>query len=119
MLDECKVTRLKSHNYHVLMQKLLPIAFKELLPKGPRLAISRLCAFFNLLSQRVIDREKLLVMEAEIIEALCLFERYFPPSFFDIMVHLTVHLRRVVQLGGHVHLLGSKTVTTELMSKFL
>ncbi|XP_013632806.1 PREDICTED: uncharacterized protein LOC106338356 [Brassica oleracea var. oleracea] len=84
-------------------EKLLPIALKGVLPKGPRLAISRLCAFFNLLCQRVIDREQLLVMEAEIVETLCLFERYFPPSFFDIMVHLTVHLGREARLGGPVH----------------
>ncbi|XP_018475621.1 uncharacterized protein LOC108846934 [Raphanus sativus] len=102
-LDECKVTWLKSHDYHVLKQQLLPISLKGLLPKGPRLAISRLCAFFNMLCQRVIDREQLLVMEAEIVEMLCLFERYFPPSFFDIMVHLTVHLGREARLGGPVH----------------
>ncbi|XP_048596310.1 uncharacterized protein LOC125578066 [Brassica napus] len=102
-LDDYKVTGLKSHDYHVLMQQLLPIALKELLPKGPRLAVFRLCAFFNLLCQRVIDKEKLLVMEAEIVETLCLFERFFPPSFFDIMLHLTVHLGREARLGGPVH----------------
>ncbi|XP_056848905.1 uncharacterized protein LOC108829822 [Raphanus sativus] len=102
-LDECKVTGLKSHDYHVLMQQLLPIALKGLLPKGPRLAVFRLFAFLNLLCQRVIDREKLLVMEAEIVETVCLFERFFPPSFFDIMLHLTVHLGREARLGGPVH----------------
>ncbi|CAA7034547.1 unnamed protein product [Microthlaspi erraticum] len=102
-LDECKVTGLKSHDYHVLMQQLLPIALRGLLPKGPRLAIVRLCAFFNHLCQRVIDREQLLVMEDEIVETLCMFERFFPPSFFDIMVHLTVHLGREARLGGPVH----------------
>ncbi|XP_013594286.1 PREDICTED: uncharacterized protein LOC106302291 [Brassica oleracea var. oleracea] len=102
-LDDYKVSGLKSHDYHVLMQQLLPIALKGLLPKGPRLAIFRLCAFFNLLCQRVIDWEKLLVMEAEIVETLCLFERFFPPSLFDIMLHLTVHLGREARLGGPVH----------------
>ena len=103
LLEECNVTGLKSHDYHVLMQQLLPIALKELLPKGPRLAILRLCAFYNLLCQRVIDREQLLVMEADIIETLFLFERYFPPSFFDIMVYLTVHLGREAHVGGPAH----------------
>ena len=102
-LDDCKVSGLKSHDYHVLMQQLLPIALKGLLPKGPRLAIFRLCSLFNLLCQRVIDMEKLLVVEAEIVETLCLFERYFPPSLFDIMLHLTVHLGREARLGGPVH----------------
>ena len=31
---------------------------------------------------------------------LCLLEKYFPPSFFDIMIHLTVHLVREVRLCG-------------------
>ncbi|CAA7023802.1 unnamed protein product [Microthlaspi erraticum] len=102
-LDDCKITGLKSHDYHVLMQQLLPIALRGLLPKGPRLAIVRLCMFFNHLCQRIIDREQLLVMEAEIVETLCMFERFFPPSFFDIMVHLTVHLGREARLGGPVY----------------
>ncbi|CAA7018756.1 unnamed protein product [Microthlaspi erraticum] len=38
-LDDCKVTGLKSHDYHVLMQQLLPIALRGMLPKGPRVAL--------------------------------------------------------------------------------
>lgn len=53
----------------------------------------------NHLCQRVIDREKILVMEAEIVVTLYMFERFFPPSFFDIMVHLG----REARLGGPVH----------------
>ena len=34
---------------------------------------------------------------------LCLFEKYFPPYFFDIMLHLTAHLVRKVRLCGLVY----------------
>ncbi|CAL2270935.1 unnamed protein product [Prunus armeniaca] len=34
---------------------------------------------------------------------LCLLEKYFPPSFFDIMVHLVVHLVKEVRLRGPVY----------------
>jgi len=102
-LDECKVTGLKSQDYHVLMQLLLHIALRGLLPKGPRVAIRGICTFFNHLCRRVIDMEQLLELETEIVETLCLFERFFPPSFFDIMEDLTVHLGREVRLGGPVH----------------
>ncbi|XP_020874040.1 uncharacterized protein LOC110226484 isoform X2 [Arabidopsis lyrata subsp. lyrata] len=101
-LEDCKVQGLKSYDYHVLMQQLLPVAIRGLLPKGPRVAIIRLCTFFNHLCQRVIDREQISVMEAEIVETMCMFERYFPPSFFDIMVHLVIHLRREARLCGLV-----------------
>ncbi|XP_010474959.1 PREDICTED: uncharacterized protein LOC104754455 [Camelina sativa] len=102
-LEDCKIIELKSHDYHVLMQQLLPVAMGGLLPKGLRIAISWICTFFNHLCQRVIDREQLLVMEKDIVETLYMFERFFPPSFFDIMVHLTVHLGSEARLGGPVH----------------
>ena len=35
---------------------------------------------------------------------MCLFEQYFLLAFFDIMVHLTVHLVDQVRLCGPVHL---------------
>jgi len=44
-----------------------------------------------------------LAMEAEIVETLCMFERYFPLIFFHIMVHLTVYLGREARLGGPVY----------------
>ena len=88
------------------MKQLLSVAVRGLLPKGPRLEILRMCAFFNLLCQRVIDVEHISVIEAEIVETLCMFERFFPPSFFDIMVHLTVHLGREARLCGPVQFVG-------------
>ena len=30
--------------------------------------------------------------KATMAEATCVFEKYFPPSFFDISIHLLVHL---------------------------
>ncbi|KAL4018209.1 hypothetical protein IC575_021799 [Cucumis melo] len=62
----------------------------------------RLCLIFNTLCQRVIDREKLVEFEHEIVETLCLLERFFPPSFFDIMVYLVVYLGREAQLCEQV-----------------
>ena len=60
--------------------------------------------FFRELCQKTIDPSKLDALQAEIVLLLCLLEMKFPPSFFDIMVHLTVHLVREVKLGGPVYL---------------
>ncbi|RVW27880.1 hypothetical protein CK203_084925 [Vitis vinifera] len=62
-MEELKLNGLKSHDYHALMQQLLPVAIRSVLPKH------------------------------DIVVILCLLEKYFPPSIFDIMLHLTVHLR--------------------------
>ena len=42
-------------------------------------------------------------MEDEIPVILCQLEKIFPPGFFTIMVHLTVHLATEVRLAGPVH----------------
>jgi hypothetical protein len=97
-LEECKIMGLKSHDCHVLLQQLLSVGLRGLLPKGPRNAIFRLCAFFNKICQRVIDRNRLEQLKEDVAETMCMLERYFPLSFFDIMVHLTIHLGREARL---------------------
>ena len=62
-----------------------------------------MCFFFNSLCDKVID-SKLDQLQLNVVEFLCLFEKIFPPSFFDIMAHLTVHLVREVKLCGPVYL---------------
>ncbi|XP_042415124.1 uncharacterized protein LOC122004280 [Zingiber officinale] len=101
-LEERKLIGLKSHDCHVLMQQLLSVALRSLLPKGPRNAIFLLCAFYNELCQRVLDRNRLEQLEENIAETLCMLERYFPPAFFTISVHLTIHLAREARLCGPV-----------------
>ncbi|XP_062100927.1 uncharacterized protein LOC133806858 [Humulus lupulus] len=97
-MEQCKLMGLKSHDCHILMQQLLPVAIKGLMPLGPRDAIIRLCTFFNRICQRVLDRESIMTLENDVIETLCLLERFFPPSFFDVMIHLVVHIGREARL---------------------
>ncbi|XP_074267043.1 uncharacterized protein LOC141590345 [Silene latifolia] len=54
---------------------------------------------------KVIDPDRLdNKLQADIVETLCQLEMYFPPSFFDISVHLVVHLVREAKLLGPVQL---------------
>ncbi|XP_073057309.1 uncharacterized protein [Primulina eburnea] len=101
-MKELRLVSLKSHDYHTLIQQLLPVAIRGVLPKHVRDTITRLCFFFNVLCNKVIDVSKLDEMQRESVTILCLLEKYFPPSFFDIMIHLTVHLVREVKLCGPV-----------------
>ncbi|KAL0553884.1 hypothetical protein IC582_007788 [Cucumis melo] len=43
-------------------------------------------------------------MQEDVVVTLCLLEKYFPPSFFTIMVHLVVHLVIEIEFCGPVHL---------------
>ncbi|XP_062100835.1 uncharacterized protein LOC133806762 [Humulus lupulus] len=69
-MEQCKLMGLKSHDCHILMQQLLPVAIKGLMPLGPRDAIIRLCTFFNRICQRVLDRESIMTLENDVIETL-------------------------------------------------
>ena len=103
-LSDFKLTNMKSHDSHMMMQVFLPIAIRGILPKHVRHAITRLCSFFNTICNKVLNPEKLDALQNDIIITLCQFEMYFPPSFFDIMIHLVIHLVREIKLCGPVFL---------------
>ena len=60
--------------------------------------------FFNALCSKVVDVPALNKLQNDVVVTLCLLEKYFPPSFFDIMLYLIVHLVREVRLCGLVYL---------------
>lgn len=101
-MDELKVFGMKSHDCHILLQQLLPVAIRGVLPKSVRVTIIRLCFFFNALCTKIVDVSKLDKMQADVIVTLCELEKIFPASFFDIMIHLIVHLVRELRLCGPV-----------------
>ena len=103
-VEELMLHGLKSHDYHALMQQLLLVAIRSVLPKHVRYAIKRLCFFFNALCAKVVDVSKLNDLQQDIVVTLCLLEKYFPPSIFDIMLHLIEHLVREVRLCGPVYM---------------
>ncbi|CAL8163867.1 unnamed protein product [Prunus armeniaca] len=102
-LQDSRLLGLKSQDCHTLMQQLLHVAIRSVLEKPVRYAITRLCFFFNVICAKTVDVSKLDKLEEDVVVTLCLLEKYFPPSFFDIMVHLVVHLVREVRLCGPVY----------------
>ena len=93
---------MKSHDCHVFMQRLMSIAFHELLPNNVWQAVTELSLFFKDLSSitlRVAEMERL---EVDIPQILCKLERIFPPGFFNSMEHLPVHLPYEAGIVGPV-----------------
>ena len=52
----------------------------------------------------MVDVPALDKLQNDLVVTLCLLEKYFSSSFFDIMLHLTVHLVREVRICGPVYL---------------
>ncbi|XP_074360453.1 uncharacterized protein LOC141700644 [Apium graveolens] len=99
-----KLVGMKSHDCHVLMQHLLPIAIRGILPKHVRLVITKLCFFFNAIWSKVIDPMTLDTLQDDMIVTLCEFKMYFTQSLFDIMVHLVTHLVREIKICGPLYI---------------
>ena len=100
-VNSCKVSGLKSHDYHIILQKLLPLVVRRILPEdvAPLIQLSR---FFTALCSKELVEDDLDKLSTSIKETLCQLEMVFSPVFFDIMIHLPVHLAEEAKLGGPV-----------------
>ena len=98
-----KISGLKSHDYHVLLQQFLPLAVKHALPEDVSIVLADLSYTFRQLCAKVLDREELDRLQEKIVMTLCHLEMIFPPSFFTSQVHLIVHLVHEAKMGGPVH----------------
>jgi hypothetical protein len=103
-MKDKKFTKLKAHDYHKLMTQLLPVVLRGVLPEKVRLALVKLCAFLNAISQKAINPRNLVKLQNDVVQCLVSFELAFPPSFFDIVTHLLVHLVKEITILGPVFL---------------
>ncbi|XP_058076314.1 uncharacterized protein LOC131224884 [Magnolia sinica] len=97
-----KILGLKSHDTHVLMQQILSIVVRRTLPPNVSSILIELSEFFRDLCSKVGRMQDFKFLESQIALTLCHLERIFPPSFFDIMVHLPIHLASEAMLAGPV-----------------
>ncbi|XP_056685554.1 uncharacterized protein [Spinacia oleracea] len=99
---EAKISGLKSHDCHVILEHLLPLAIRGLLTPLVLEALIELSLFFTLLCAKVLNVDDLKQLESQIPITLCKLEKVFPPSFFDVMMHLPIHLANEAIMGGPV-----------------
>jgi hypothetical protein len=96
------VGKLKTHSCHILLQRIIPAGLRGLVRKDVYEAIAELGTFFRELCSRNIRTDVVKRLKDEIPLILCKLEKIFPPAFFDVMVHLCVHLPDEALLRGPV-----------------
>ena len=101
-MKKYKLFGMKSHDCHVFMQRLLPIAFREFLPNNVWEAVTELSLFFRDLTSATLKISDMRRLEEQIPVILCKLERIFPPALFDSMEHLLVHLPYEARIAGPV-----------------
>ncbi|XP_070009781.1 uncharacterized protein [Nicotiana sylvestris] len=102
-LDQKRIFGLKSHDCHIIMEQLLPVAIQNVLPNEVVGVLVELSSFFRNLCLKSLSLSDLEKLQDQIVLTLCYLEILFPPSFFTVMVYLTIHLVDEVIQGGPVH----------------
>jgi hypothetical protein len=96
-----KFSGLKSHDYHVFMQQLLPLDLRGLLQLGPRMAVMRMSKVYRRICTKVYNPIEFELLQADVAESMALLEMESPPVL-DIMTHLPYHLVQELDLCGPV-----------------
>lgn len=99
---EGKIAGLKSHDLHILLQRILPIGMRGFLHEDFCQVLLQLGSFFRQLCSKTLKLDVLEKLEKQIVIVLCKLEMILPPAFFDVIVHLAVHLPEQARLGGPV-----------------
>ncbi|CAM8981847.1 unnamed protein product [Rhodiola kirilowii] len=100
---EKKFIGLKTHDCHVMLQRLLLVFIRPYLPKTVLDPLISLSIWFQKLCCRELEKEDVIQMKTDIVIIICKLEHIFPLAFFTTMVHLLIHLPDQVLLKGLVH----------------
>ena len=100
--DGTKLHGLKTHDCHIILQRLLAAVIRGVVDQDIYEAVADVGKFFRQLCSRTVNKDVLTDMKKEKPIILVKLERIFPPAFFDVMVHLSVHLPDEALLRGSV-----------------
>ena len=100
-IQNAKLHGMKNHDCYVFMECLLPIALRAL-PDTIWNPLAEFSQFFREIFSSTLRLDKVEMLEENIKVTLCKLERIFPPSFFNSMEHLPIHLAYETRVGGPV-----------------
>ncbi|XP_073026698.1 uncharacterized protein [Primulina eburnea] len=84
------------------MHRLITVVFKELLPRDVWEALTELSIFFADLTAQNVKQSDMIRLNEQIPIIMCKLEKIFPPSFFDSMEHLCIHIPYEARIMGLV-----------------
>jgi hypothetical protein len=95
-----KIHGLKSHDYHIIMERLVPVMLHGYLDDDIWEALAKLSYFYKQLCAKEIKKDMMKKLEKEIPVLICKLEKIFPPGWFNPMQHLLVHIPYEAKVGG-------------------
>ena len=99
-LQKLKIFGLKSHDWHIWIERIMLVMLRGFIPENEWLLLVELSYFFRVLCAKELSPGLLEEMEQLAPELICKLEMIFPPSFFNPIQHLILHLPTEARLGG-------------------
>ena len=111
-IEECILYEMKSHDCHVFMQTLIPLAYRDLLSKGIWDILMEIGHFFKDICSSKLQINYIEQFEINIVETICKLEMIFPLFFFTrwsiypYIYHMRQKLEDQFNIDGCIHSRG-------------
>ena len=99
-LSTLRVNGMKSHDYHIWIERLLPAMVRGYVPEHVWLVLAKLSYFFHQLCAKELSQTMIADLERMAPILPCKLDKIFPPVFFNLMQHLILHLPYEARMGG-------------------
>ncbi len=96
----CKLLAMKSHDHHVMIQQILLMCMWNILVHCVHQIIIILKKCFQKICVHVLNPMDILALKTYVAKRLSMFEMWFPLSFFNVIIHLLVHLVENLEIYG-------------------
>jgi len=98
-----KLGSMKSLDWHVLMQQLMPFGFTRTNGCQSLTKFDALNRIFHTICAKVWDPIDLVFVREDVVVTFSLLEWELPGVFFDVMTHLVLHMVEELAISGPVH----------------
>jgi hypothetical protein len=106
-LSTMQVLGMKSHDFHIWIEQILPAIVRGYVPEHVWLALSEFSYFFCQLCAKELSRTMIANLERLAPVLLCKLKKIFPPGYFNPMQHLILHLPYEARMGGPCRDIGA------------
>jgi hypothetical protein len=86
-----KLNGLKSHNYYIFIERLMPVIFHGYFKANLQKMFTGLSYFCRQICAKHVSKEMMQRLKKEIAVPVYKMETVFPPEWFNVMQHLLVH----------------------------
>jgi hypothetical protein len=95
-----KLNGLKSHDYHIIIERLMPVMFCGYFDIDMWKIFAELSYLYRQICAKQVSKVMMQKLEKEIVVLVCKMKKIFPPGWFNVMQHLLVHLPWEAKVGG-------------------